>query len=142
MSRISQRHTRFSPSSLDTYLQCPYQFFAGRTLDLNGRPDIAEFRFGALTAGTIVHEVLNRWSRDGGSIAEILDRVFDRELAKAHLRLNFRSALIRGNMRSDLERFAAELGKPPAVGVSEANVSFELDELTPAATITGRVRPL
>ncbi len=139
LERISQRHTRFSPSGLDSYLQCPYQFFAARTLDLSGRPDIAEFRFGALTAGTIVHEVLNRWTRDGGSIAEILDHVFNRELAKAHLRLNFRSALIRGNMRADLERFAAELGKPPVDGVSEANVGYELDELEPAATIAGRV---
>ncbi len=143
LSTVAKRNAQFSPSGLDAFLQCPYRYFAGNTLRLRGRPDAAQFRFGAQAAGSIVHETIDRWSREGGSIRGILDSVFERALAEAHLQLDFRAALIRGNMRADLERFAQEsLAIPMKEKIeeqTESSIEYVLDELEPPASICGRV---
>ncbi len=143
LAAVAERNPQFSPSGLDTFLQCPYRYFAGSTLRLRGRPDAAEFRFGAQMSGSIVHQTIGRWIREGGSIREILDSVWERALAQAHLRLDFRAALIRGNMRADLERFAQEAAAAPAKEKieeqTESSIEYALDGLEPPALICGRV---
>ena len=139
LAAVAERSMRFSPTGLDTFLQCPYRYFAGHTLRLKGRPEAAGFRFGAQTAGSIVHKTIHLWSLEGGSIGAILDRVFADALAEAHLHLDFRAALMRVNMRADLERFARESAALSAQGESETDVEYMLDELEPPAAIAGRV---
>lgn len=144
---VAERHVRgspsgleqFSPSGLETFLQCPYRFFAQKTLKLNGRPEASQFRLGAQTSGSIIHKTIHHWSLEGGSIVEILDQVFADALADAHLKLGFRAALIRGNMRADLERFAREAKDFVAKGQAEAKVEYTLDGVEPPAEIVGRV---
>ncbi len=143
LAAVAERNAQFSPSGLDTFLQCPYRYFAGNTLRLRGRPDAAEFRFGAQMSGSIVHETISRWIREGGSIREILDSVWARALTQAHLRLDFRAALIRGNMRADLERFAQESAavsaKEKIEEQTESSIEYALDGLEPPALICGRI---
>ncbi len=136
---VAERNAQFSPSGLETFLQCPYRFFAQKTLKLNGRPEASQFRLGAQTSGSIIHKTIHHWSLEGGSIVEILDRVFADALAEAHLKLGFRAALIRGNMRADLERFAQEAKDFVAKGQAEADIAFTLDGVEPPAEIAGRI---
>ena len=35
---LAAKHRHFSPTGLESYLQCPYQFFAKRTLKLRDAP--------------------------------------------------------------------------------------------------------
>lgn len=143
----AKRHVRdgteglqqFSPSGLETFLQCPYRFFAGNTLRLRGRPEASQFRLGAQTSGSVIHKTIHHWSLEGGGIVEILDRVFADALTEAHLKLGFRAALIRGNMRADLERFAEKARAFAAKGQAEADIAFPFDNVDPPAEIAGRI---
>lgn len=139
LAAVAGSNTRFSPSGLDVFLQCPYQFFAKYTVRLRGRPEAAKFRFGALAAGSIVHEALQQWSREGGSIGEITDRVFARTLKEAHLQRDFRTALMLVNIRADLERFAQEAAASPAQGQAETSIEYTLDTVEPPVAISGRI---
>ena len=106
---IESRHEYYSPSGVETYLQCPYQFFARRTLHLHGRPAFPERRIDNLIMGTMVHSVLSRWVVDlEQPIVPILDEVFDETCRRQSIKRNFRTAVIYNNMRTDLERFADE----------------------------------
>src|SRR5262249_38321426 len=48
----------FSPTGLEQFLQCPFQFFAMKTLRLHTAPDPPHERLSFLLMGEIVHEVL------------------------------------------------------------------------------------
>ncbi len=66
---IERKHPRFSPSSLEQYIQCPFLFFAERTLQLKGPPPAPEERVDALLKGTIVHRAIARWAAQGPASA-------------------------------------------------------------------------
>ncbi len=81
LQAIFERHKAFSPLGIDNYLQCPYQFFAGKTLRLNGRPCVAYQRMDARWKGSVVHEAISQWSREPERpIGEALDSVFESAL--------------------------------------------------------------
>ncbi len=107
LEAIFRRHEAFSPSGIDSYLQCPYQFFAGKTLRLEGRPCAAYQRLDALWKGSVIHETISEWSKNPESaIHEALERVFDSKLAESRLTPGFQSELMKAVMRRDLERFS------------------------------------
>ena len=58
---LGQKTARVSPTSLESYLQCPFQYFGSRLLRLQPPPPRPEDRLDFLTQGNIVHEVLARW---------------------------------------------------------------------------------
>ena len=58
---LKERTARISPTALETFLQCPFQYFAGRLLRLKGSPGRPGERLDFLTQGGIVHEVLATW---------------------------------------------------------------------------------
>ena len=123
-AEVAGRNEHFSPTGIDSYLQCPYQYFGGRTLDLRGPPDPPEQRLNLAVLGRIVHQTLERWHRDGGLIGEILDEEFSAKLKELHLPRNFRTDQARRALRGDLERFADDGGT--SVGVPEGcESSFE-----------------
>jgi hypothetical protein len=55
---MAARHTVLSPSSLDSFLQCPFQFFGRKTLRLRLRPPVPRDRLDARLQGNIMHSVL------------------------------------------------------------------------------------
>ena len=106
---VGEKHDHFSPSSLEHFLQCPYQFFARRTLELETRPPPPDQRIDPLLMGTVIHRTIAQWTGDSTqAIATVFDRVFDETCEQAGVWQNFRTALIRTNMLADLERFARE----------------------------------
>ena len=106
---VVEKHDHFSPSSLEHFLQCPYQFFARQTLELETRPPPPDQRIDPLLMGTIIHRTIAQWTADSSqAIATVFGRVFDEICEQAGVWQNFRTALIRINMLTDLERFAGE----------------------------------
>ncbi len=59
--RLAGQHAVLSPTAVETFLQCPFLFFARHTLKLEGPPTAPEQRLDASVQGNIVHEVLARW---------------------------------------------------------------------------------
>jgi ATP-dependent helicase/DNAse subunit B len=143
LGQLLERHTSFSPSSLETYLQCPYQFFAGKTLRLKGPPDHPERRIDLPLVGTIIHRAIANWSAaPQHPIDEALDAVLDETLEQKSIPRSFHTEMLRHNLRTDLARFVSEtLSRPmgdPAGQEREAEVRYAIDD-TEQLFINGRI---
>jgi len=139
---IRERNAKFSPSGLETYLQCPFQFFAKKTLRLKGRPEEPERRIDALLKGSIIHSVVAQWSETPERpIGEVLDKVFDESLQDNAIPASFLVDIARQNMRSDLERFAREHASAGGLQstLREGEVEFLIDDRGEPFTIGGRL---
>ncbi len=79
VKKISETSTRFSPTKLKDYAQCPYKYFGRSTLKL--RQAIPR-SMDLLMQGTIIHKVLEEYFKDTGetkNISGIFDDIFNRE---------------------------------------------------------------
>jgi ATP-dependent helicase/DNAse subunit B len=114
-------------------LQCPFQFFASRTLRLKGPPDNPARRLDPLLVGTIIHRAIANWSAAPQEpIADALDAVLDETLEAKSIPRGFHTEMLRHNLRADLARFVSEsLSRPlgDAAGQKrEAEVRYALDD--------------
>jgi ATP-dependent helicase/DNAse subunit B len=109
-------------------LQCPFLFFARRTLELKG-PEIApEKRLDANVQGEIVHEVLARWVRTREEIGPVLEEVFRRTCAREGIPGGYRTEAIRLELLRNLRRFVARAGAAAAGEVeTEQDLALTLD---------------
>jgi ATP-dependent helicase/DNAse subunit B len=73
---LAQTQAEVKPTALESYLQCPFQFFGRHTLRLKGAPLRPEERLDFPTRGRIVHGVIAEWLVARGSIDEIFNRIF------------------------------------------------------------------
>lgn len=105
LMRISDRQKYFTPSSLEMYARCPFQFFAGRTLRLESLPDTPEDRLNFLVQGNIVHDVLRKWTAVRGDVGPHFDAVFAAACEREHIQLTYRTEVLRRRMLADLEAF-------------------------------------
>jgi ATP-dependent helicase/DNAse subunit B len=102
------RIERFSPSSLDRYLQCPFQFFAERTLRLSAPPASPDDRINEALKGEIIHCTIARWAAGNGEdIERVFETVFAAACGKAGIRPNFSAEVMRIQLLADLKRFAS-----------------------------------
>ena len=128
------RHAHFRPSSIETYLKCPFLFFGQHTLKLEGLPEAPERRINSLVSGTIVHETLQEWAAaTERPIAAVLSEVFARVCDRESIQPTFRTALTFNNLRADLERFAREEEEGRAAGnvrerMLETEVEFVVED--------------
>ncbi len=139
-------HQQFSPSSLERYIQCPFQFFAAHTLGLKGPPPAPEERIDDLLRGLIIHRTIALWAAAGsGDIGPVFDRVFLETCARAGIRLNFHAEALEIQLRADLERFARfERERRPsglAPGPPEHEITYTVEHEGAGGPfrITGRI---
>lgn len=125
---LTERFPRFSPSGLNTYQRCPFEFFAGRTLRLEPSLAPIPLRLDAREKGTILHDALAIWSRDRTRpIGDALDEAFKVCLDRLHLPATFRTEMAAAALRADLERFASEDLAGLLPGSSEQGVEDDLE---------------
>lgn len=142
---VVEKHDHFSPSSLEYFLQCPYQFFARRTLELEIHSPVRGQHIDPGLMGIIVHRSVAKWTGNPSqTISIIFNPIFDEVCKKAAVRQNFRTALIRTNMLRDLERFAREQLEHAKLESRESKIEedFEYtvdDGKRSAFRITGRI---
>ena len=103
---IAQTQAEVRPTALESYLQCPFQFFGRHTLRLKGAPLRPEERLDFLTRGKIVHGVIAAWLVACGSIDEIFDRIFRETAQSERIPASYKTELLRSEMLTDLHRFA------------------------------------
>jgi ATP-dependent helicase/DNAse subunit B len=107
-NEMAARHRHFSPTGVEMYLQCPYQFFAQRTLKLGKTPDQPWERLNGLVQGNIVHRVLERAHRERRRVSDVFDEVFDAQCAEANVPAGYRTEAIRLELLHNLEMMEAD----------------------------------
>src|SRR5439155_3440131 len=127
----------FSPSGLECFLDCPFQFFARHTFKLRGRHLIPQERLDFMLQGTIVHQTLAEWHRNPQPIEPLFDRMFAEKCAADDVFMGYRTEFLRRQMLDDLRRFCDEQ-KLPADGEILTEQPFEM-ALEDSLLIRGRI---
>lgn len=137
LAKLAQKHKSLAPTSIESFLQCPFQFFAARTLRLRRRPPALRDRLDVLAQGSILHRALAELTRMPLLGAAMFDQVFDDECDRRRIPANYRTEAVRLQMRRHFESFLAD--RQVALGwSSRVEEKFSLP-LSPLLTITGRI---
>ena len=124
LSILKEKTAHVSPSGLETFLQCPFQYFGTRLLRLETAPLRPEDRLSFQLQGNIVHEVLAEWWAEPQEIAPIFRRVFERIAEEQRLPNGYHTERLRNAMLQDLERFAADERWPRQGFTSQVEQKF------------------
>jgi len=119
-------------------VQCPFQFFSGRTLRLKRPPLRPEDRFDFFTQGNIIHAVLAEWYTSRQDLAALFQRVFETTCEEKRIQRGYHTERLRNAMLEDLERFAADERWPrePFQSQTEQPFQFALED---GVEISGRI---
>ncbi len=129
---IARKHAALAVTAIESFLQCPFQFFARQTLELDAAPRRPEERLDTLLRGRILHAVLADLSRHGqADLAAAFRRFCDRERVPE----GFRREAAFLELKRNLETFLAGSGLPRD-WQTEVERAFEL----PAGEVTLRGR--
>jgi len=121
---LKEKTAHVSPSGLETFLQCPFQYFGTRLLRLKTAPPPPEDRLDFSLQGNIVHEVLAQWYAHPQEIGPLFHNVFERFLEEKHIPDGYHTERMRNSMLQDLERFAADETWPREGFTSEVEQKF------------------
>lgn len=121
---LSERSARISPSAIESYLQCAFQYFGRYALRLKPAPVRPVDRLDFLTSGIIVHEVLKRWWPERGNIEALFEEEFRKRLEEKHIPQAYRTERMRNAMLDDLRAFAADEQWPRADFTSQTELPF------------------
>ena len=138
LEAVADRHKSWSPARLESFLQCPYQFFGRATMKLEGVPPQPEDRLDKLAQGSLVHEVLAFWQRDASQPMEsIFERLFARACRERNARPGYLLEMHRLEMLRHVREFAKRFAVPPGWRPEcEVKVRFMLVE---GVEIRGRI---
>jgi len=138
LEMLRQKTARLSPSALESYLQCPFQYFAARLLRLQSAPLRPEERLDFLTQGNIVHAVLAAWWTMRQPLEPLFERIFERTLSEKRIPPGYHTERLRNMMLEDLQAFAAADRWPRQAFRSrtEEKFVFPLDE---SLCISGKI---
>src|SRR5262249_38240 len=89
------QQSKFSPSGLECFLECPFQFFARHTLRLRGRRRPPQDRLDFRLQGTILHRTLAEWHRSPQPIEPLFDRIFAEKCAAEVVFMGYRTEFLR-----------------------------------------------
>ncbi len=136
---LRERTAKVSPTALETFLQCPFQYFGTRLLRLETAPPRPEKRLDFPLQGDVVHAVLAKWWREGGDIAELFAGVFAEYAQKYAIPLHsYQTERLRNGMLDDLRLFAADGQWPRNGNESRTEEEFSFD-LAPGLAIKGKI---
>jgi ATP-dependent helicase/DNAse subunit B len=136
---LHEKTARVTPSSLEQYLQCAFQYFGSRILRLREPPAAPSERLDFLTQGTIIHEVLAQWWPDPQQdIEHLFDRIFNRYAEEMRLPESYHSERLRNSMLLDLRAFALRTDWPRARFQTRIEEKFELP-LQDDLLVSGRI---
>jgi ATP-dependent helicase/DNAse subunit B len=108
LAHLTARHHAVRLTSLETYLQCAFQFFGRDTLRLRPAPARPEDRLDFLTQGNIVHGALAAYVASQRPIEEVFNAVFAQICEKQHVPPGFRTESSRLRMLADLRALVAD----------------------------------
>lgn len=136
LAALETRHSTIGPTALETFVQCPFQFFGRRTLRLESAPARPEDRLDPIAQGSLIHSVLAEWHRDKEPVETVFSRMFDSLRAEKRVPEGYRTESLRIQMLDDLRRFVAT--ERYSAGAAQTEVPFEW-EVEPGLVLKGRI---
>lgn len=129
---------KLSASSVEDYLQCPFKFFARKTLKLEERPPAPRDRLNVLLQGSIMHAALAAWSELPILGESALDQAFDEHCAKEHVPRTYRAEAVRLELLRHFRAFmrAGQIALPGWSSRPEEQFEFALNG---ALSLRGRI---
>jgi ATP-dependent helicase/DNAse subunit B len=138
LESLREKTAKLSPTDLESFLQCPFQYFGRRTLRLKPAPARPQDRLDFLTQGNIVHEVLAAWWPDQGDIAPLFEDVFARFVEEERIPSGYHTERLHNAMLDDLRGFAADGQWPRGDFQSRMEEKFVL-RLDESLAISGKI---
>jgi ATP-dependent helicase/DNAse subunit B len=135
---LREKSASQSPTKLESYLQCPFQYFSLRTLRLKTVPPRPVERLDFMTQGNIVHEVLKEWWTTRQDITAVFDRVFAQKLEEKRIPAGYHTERLRNAMLEDLLTFARDDQWPRAGFQSRTEEPFTM-ALDDSLVISGKI---
>ena len=135
---LRQKTARLSATALETFLQCPFQYFTLRLMRLETAPPRPEERLSFLEQGNIVHEVLAEWWQQPRDMEPLFEQIFARHLKAAHIPNGYHTERLRNAMLDDLKRFTSLDAWPRGVFQSQTEKDFAFP-LAEGVEIFGRI---
>jgi ATP-dependent helicase/DNAse subunit B len=108
LQTLREKTARVSPTPLESYLQCAFQYFGRYTLRLKTKPVRPEKRLDFLTQGGIIHEVLKIWYAEPQDIAALFAGVFAAKAEEERIPRCYSTERLRNIMLDDLRAFVAD----------------------------------
>ena len=102
---LRARTEKLSPTGLEQYLQCPFQYFGSRTLRLETQPARPAERLDHLTQGDIVHAVLKEWIERPQPVEALFESVWERCREERRIPSGYHTERLRNAMLEDVLRF-------------------------------------
>jgi ATP-dependent helicase/DNAse subunit B len=137
LDAVALRHQAFRPTALESYLQCPFQFFGRDTLRLQGAPARPERRLDFRTQGTIVHGVLAKLHRDAGRLEESFESVFHDICERNRVPASYRTEACRERMLADVRALVEDPAWAQGYDIrTEQKFRYKLDA---GVEISGRI---
>jgi ATP-dependent helicase/DNAse subunit B len=136
-SRLEEKHATMSPTALERFAQCAFQFFGRDTLGLRAAPPRPEKRLDFLFRGNVVHRVIGEWTAQPQPLDPLFERVFEEAAREAGIPPGYRTETIRQALLDDLRRFTEDTQWPAGLAC-ETEVKFEY-ELAPGLRVKGRI---
>ena len=135
---LGARTARLSPSGLESYLQCAFQYFGRGILRLRTAPLRPEERLSFLEQGNIVHQVLAAGYAQPETFERLFEEAFERRRGELNIPNRYHTERLRNAMREDLLAFAADNKWPRAEfrTQTEEKFAFPLDD---TVEIAGRI---
>jgi RecB family exonuclease len=135
---LGQKTATVNPSGLESYLQCPFQYFLGRTLRLKTAPKRPAERLDFLTQGIIVHDVLAKWWSARGDIAALFAEIYAQQCAGKRIERSFQNECLRHAIRVNLTAFSRDerWPRPGCTSETERDFTFPLAE---GIGVTGKI---
>jgi RecB family exonuclease len=135
---LREKTGRVSPTSLESYLQCPFKFFGGRVLKLDPPPPRPEKRLDFPAQGDIVHAALAEWYGGSQDMSALFERIFEDALEELRVPPGYHVERLRNAMLEDLLAFAADTRWPRAGLDSQMECDFEF-ALNDSVRVRGKI---
>jgi putative RecB family exonuclease len=127
-----------SPTALEKYLQCPFQFFGARVLRLAAPPPRPQDRLDFAAQGEIVHAALAQWYASPQDMGALFERIFEGVLEERNVPHGYHVERLRNAMLEDLRAFAADARWPRADFASQTECDFEF-ALNDSVRVRGKI---
>ncbi|MCU1335937.1 MAG: ATP-dependent nuclease subunit B-like protein [Bryobacterales bacterium] len=131
-------HKTLSATGIESFLQCPFQFFANKTLRLRPRPPVPRDRLDLLLQGSILHRALAEWTRAPLLGSAILDEIFEEECARRRVPEGYRTEAVRLELMRHFRGFLDDRQLALTNWTTRVEEKFSYP-LNPLLTITGRI---
>jgi ATP-dependent helicase/DNAse subunit B len=135
---LREKSARVSPSGLERFFQCAFQYFSSHTLRLETAPPRPADRLDFRTQGSIVHEVLARWYAEPQPIEPLFESIFARWCEEKRIPVCCATERLRNYMVEDLRTFEQDRQWPAAGFQSRMEEKFRF-ALTDSIEVSGKI---